>query len=445
MAKCGFKIIPPSTSGGNYTIGINQDQSSFDSTTYTLSVNGSISLNAPIYLQKPSNMHTQIQFHDDDMSGLYTGRFGSIYQDGSSTNYIFFEQRNYSAAGEALSYIESYRLPEATIGTNDDSSYHILTDKNAVTIAQGGTGATTSAAARTALGLGTAATHAHGDYKAAQTAVSTSGTSGISYAYSISQNAQGVVSASFATIRTATDTQSGILSTTGQLIGGTKSFIDGIALGGDISTTPYIRFRNHKSTSVTDENLGYIVMANQTSPTKANLSYYQYSYNAAGTSRLNYVEIYSLPTANTGRTNNASYKILTTKEPVQIEQGGTGATTTDAAQDALGLTPVAAPCTYTTNTLVTETNFRNGWSCYMMGKLVIATVNITPAAASSNAYVSIGVVPTLARPQQQVQTRIPVTGSTIVGLRVATNGNISLYKTSNATTAFYTTFCWFAP
>lgn len=262
MAKCGFKIIPPSTSGGNYTIGINQDQSSFDSTTYTLNINGSISLNAPIYLQKPSNnQHAQIQFHDDDMSGSYTGRIASVYLDTSYANYMLFQERNYSAAGEALSYIESYRLPEATIGANDDSSYLILTDKNAVTIAQ----------------------------------------------------------------------------------------------------------------------------------------------------------------------------------------GGTGATTTDAAQDALGLTPVAAPCTYTTNTLVTETNFYKGWSCYMMGKLVIAAVNITPAAASSNAYVNIGVVPTLARPLQQVQTRIPVTGSTIVGLRVATNGNISLYKTSNATTAFYTTFCWFAP
>lgn len=445
MAKCGFKIIPPSTSGGNYTIGVNQDQSSFSSTTYTLNINGSASLNAPIYLQKPSSQHTQIQFHDDDTSGIYTGRLGSIYQESTSTNYIFFEQRNYSAAGQALSYTESYRLPQAAVGTNSDSIYHILTDKDTVTIAQGGTGATTSAAARIALGLGTAATHAHGDYKAAQTAVSTSGTSGISYAYSISQNAQGVISASFATIRTATDTQSGILSTGAQLIGGSKGFTDGIALGGDINTTPYIRFRNHKSTSVTDENLGYIQMVDQASPTEAHLTYYQYSYNAAGTSRLNYVETYSLPTANTGRTNNASYKILTTKEPIQIEQGGTGATTTDAAQDALGLTPVAAPCTYTTNTLVTETNFYNGWSCYMMGKLVIAAVNITPAAASSNAYVNIGVVPTLARPLQQVQTRIPVTGSTIVGLRVATNGNISLYKTSNATTAFYTTFCWFVP
>ena len=135
MAKCGFKIIPPSTSGGNYTIGINQDQSSFSSTTYTLNINGSINLNEPIYLQKPSSMHTQIQFHDDDISGLYTGRLGSIYQDTTYTNYIFFEQRNYSASGAALSYTESYRLPQATIGTNSDSIYHILTDKSILAVA----------------------------------------------------------------------------------------------------------------------------------------------------------------------------------------------------------------------------------------------------------------------------------------------------------------------
>lgn len=260
MAKCGFKIIPPSTSGGNYTIGINQDQSSFSSTTYTLSVNGSISLNEPIHLQKPSSMHTQIQFHDDDMSGLYTGRLGSIYQDGSSTNYIFFEQRNYSAAGAALEYTESYRLPQATSGTNSTSIYHILTDKDAVTIAQ----------------------------------------------------------------------------------------------------------------------------------------------------------------------------------------GGTGATTAGAAQSALGLTPSAIICSYTTNTLVTQTNFNNGLKCYKMGKLVIAEVNIIPAAASNSSYVQIGTVPAGSRPANQVQTRIPVTGTTVVGLRVSTAGAISLYKTATATTAFYTTFCWFA-
>ena len=50
----------------------------------------------------------------------------------------------------------SFRLPridDISIDNNSDYVYHILTDKNTITVAQGGTGATTAAAARTNLGI----------------------------------------------------------------------------------------------------------------------------------------------------------------------------------------------------------------------------------------------------------------------------------------------------
>ena len=55
-------------------------------------------------------------------------------------------------------YYESYSLPAATSGISENKGYMILTSKNAVTIPQGGTGATTQSGARTALGLGSVAT-----------------------------------------------------------------------------------------------------------------------------------------------------------------------------------------------------------------------------------------------------------------------------------------------
>ena len=50
------------------------------------------------------------------------------------------------------SYKENYNFPKADTGLTSDKNYNILTSKTAVTVAQGGTGATTAAAALTNLG-----------------------------------------------------------------------------------------------------------------------------------------------------------------------------------------------------------------------------------------------------------------------------------------------------
>ena len=48
-------------------------------------------------------------------------------------------------------------------------------------------------------------------------------------------------------------------------------------------------------------------------------------------------EYYYLPVADTGRTENGVYQILTTKAPVAIEQGGTGVTTLEGLKSMLGV------------------------------------------------------------------------------------------------------------
>ena len=60
-----------------------------------------------------------------------------------------------------------------------------------------------------------------------------------------------------------------------------------------------------------------------------------------------YYEGYLLPEPSTGLTKNTNYKILTTKAPVSIAQGGTGATTAAQALTNLGAVPRAGGVTIT--------------------------------------------------------------------------------------------------
>lgn len=63
-------------------------------------------------------------------------------------------------------------------------------------------------------------------------------------------------------------------------------------------------------------------------------------YVAQKATDTNYNESYILPTVATGLTGSKTYNFLTTKAPVTVAQGGTGATTAAAARTALGITPV---------------------------------------------------------------------------------------------------------
>lgn len=62
-----------------------------------------------------------------------------------------------------------------------------------------------------------------------------------------------------------------------------------------------------------------------------------------------YYEGYLLPEPSTGLTKNTNYKILTTKAPVSVAQGGTGATTAARALTNLGAVPLAGGVTISGN------------------------------------------------------------------------------------------------
>lgn len=72
---------------------------------------------------------------------------------------FFFRQYSYSssAPNTRTSYYENYYLPQTASGLTANGSYNILTSKNAVTVAQGGTGKTTLTSGYALIGNGTSA------------------------------------------------------------------------------------------------------------------------------------------------------------------------------------------------------------------------------------------------------------------------------------------------
>lgn len=150
---------------------------------------------------------------------------------------------------------EIYRLPSATTGRTTEGQYSILTSKDLVTIAQGGTGASTAAAARTNLGI--------------------------------------------------TPANIGALALSGGTITGTLRIINSFNL-----------YFLREADSIKS---GFI-------HNDSNGRFYFYAYPATNTDANdhNNREYYYLPVPDTGRTETKGFAILTSKNLVTVQQGGTG-------------------------------------------------------------------------------------------------------------------------
>lgn len=104
---------------------------------------------------------------DTYLNNFAGARVGEFWYDiGDATNITTgkYTWRQYSpqstAATTTTGHYEDYSLPAVTKGLTENVSYNILTTKSTITVGQGGTGATTAAAAWTALGGGASGKHA---------------------------------------------------------------------------------------------------------------------------------------------------------------------------------------------------------------------------------------------------------------------------------------------
>ena len=110
------------------------------------------------YFQTSAYNNNGIQTKKITQAGLAAFRVPIIKNNVLTSSKFLWMQRSFNSSLDAVNYFEVYSLPETTLSLSANKQYDILTSKNAVNIAQGGTGAATAADALTNLGAASADT-----------------------------------------------------------------------------------------------------------------------------------------------------------------------------------------------------------------------------------------------------------------------------------------------
>lgn len=161
MADTNVAIKLYKASATSKCVGINVTNS-IDTTGYALYVNGNTYVKGNVHLTGSGSRYKYVSFYQGSGSNVGYIRYDSGNATNVTTGKFRFQQYsgNATATTSASEYYESFSLPTTAQGLTAVGDYVILTSKNAVTVAQGGTGATTAADARTNLGIGASGTHA---------------------------------------------------------------------------------------------------------------------------------------------------------------------------------------------------------------------------------------------------------------------------------------------
>ena len=250
-------------------------------TTYNSAIGGSI------YFKPTRNTDDKV------MGAINYYASGSTSATAYNLSSFYFTQYSYTKDTYTQNgYYDRYNLPSVAAGKTENNTYNILTTKNTVTVAQGGTGKSSWTANRMVW-----------------TSDSNTLTGGNHWVDS-SHVGINMTSAPEATL-------------------GVKGEIHATSLiqtGGN-SHRAYLYFRPTAPSMST----GYIRMINGSSGASAiSDSYFaiiQNSYTASSNTVLNTTETFRLPSTAAGLTASATYSILTSKNTVTVAQGGTGKTT----------------------------------------------------------------------------------------------------------------------
>ena len=147
----------------------------------------------------------------------------------------------------------------------------------------------------------------------------------VSYLDGVTSNIQTQLNAKSASSHIHTPAEIGALATTGGTLTGTTTI-------GNSSAAPWLNFATK-----TGGDCGSIQYYAPSDSTSNHYEIYVRSRSSEDYSLLDFSEIYKLPVVNTDLTSNETYYILTSKSPVSVKQGGTGATDAATALTNLGI------------------------------------------------------------------------------------------------------------
>lgn len=149
----------------------------------------------------------------------------------------------------------------------------------------------------------------------------------------------------------------GLVSTGAQAFMGVKTFENGLSVkaSGEITSPAQFIYKNSDGASLGNIQLNVI---------SKTLFFLINSLDSSTNKPLGFYDLYKLPSVSEDKTANNTYDILTSKNPVSIQQGGTGST---------GRTVL--PKTYTPNDYCSETAF-NRCVAETWGKIVLLRFNL---------------------------------------------------------------------
>ena len=106
-----------------------------------------------LFKVRNSSNHPALSLDSSSYHGNQSQIYYSIPSSSATANFGFREYSRSSSDYTLLSYCEDFVLPSVSSDRTYNSTYHILTSKFTVTVAQGGTGAASKSGARTNLGI----------------------------------------------------------------------------------------------------------------------------------------------------------------------------------------------------------------------------------------------------------------------------------------------------
>lgn len=371
---------------------------------------------------------------------------GSIraYKTGTSTRNIGIRQAVLDTSGvpytdnSGSTIYETFRLP-STVYTDTPPTinrfYDILTTKAPVSMSQGGTGVSATDLASLKSQLGIKSTQAEVSFSE----VTTSRTA-TSFISTISQDPNGVITATLQSLPYASASAIGVVSTGAQEFSGVKTFNnlttfnDSITVSSSMTVNSLITGKSNldlygnlqfkESVDSTTAAL-FLIYNKNTASTDHTLAALQYSYNS-NNERTNYYENYSFPTPDVGLNANKSYNIWTSKD----------FTLSSFAPSGYMPPHIQRALTYSSST-VWDSEYINNLRYYTAGKVGMLFTNSTIYTSTSvtAGWYELASIPAGYAPIMTIYNRVLRSDGNYATIRITSSGSIQVYLQAISTAA----------